>query len=189
MAGANAYTDAAVAGVLDWGPDLLVHVPSSHAAPLIRAFEAADVPSVLANREEEAIGIAGGAALGGKRAFIVIQDNGIGNALTALTTFAKAYHVGLPILANTRGGLGEYNTMIHEFSAAVPGLLAAAGIHSTTLSPYVSPAVWRITTHDLCQTAVMTRRPMFALLDLLHPAIDPAISPETNPANTLEAGR
>ncbi|TDD55965.1 thiamine pyrophosphate-binding protein [Saccharopolyspora elongata] len=172
MAGSNAYTDAAVAGVLDWEPELLVHVPSSHAAPLIRAFEQAGTPSVLANREEEAVGIAGGAALAGKRALIVMQDNGFGNALTALTTFAKAYHVGLPILANTRGGLGEYNAMIHEFSAAVPALLTTAGIHHTPLGPHVSPEAWRVTTRDLCRTAVMTRRPMVALLDLLHPAVE-----------------
>ncbi len=55
-----------------------------------------------------------------------MQDNGFGNALTALTTFAVSYHLPLLIVANTRGGLGEYNSMIHTISAPVP---RPAGLH------------------------------------------------------------
>ena len=61
-----------------------------------------------------------------------------GNSLTALATFAMAYHVGFPIYANTRGNLGEYNSMIHGFSSAVPKLLDSIGVgvgHPRSCSP------------------------------------------------------
>ena len=54
----------------------------------------------------------------GHRAAMLMQDNGFGNALTALTTWAIAYHLPLPIFANERGGLGEYNSIIHTISGS-----------------------------------------------------------------------
>lgn len=170
MSARSRRTDAVVAGLRDWGLEIYVHVPSSHVAPVIAGLDEAGVPAVLANREEEAVGIAGGLALAGRRVALVMQDNGFGNALTALTTFAKAYHVGLPIVANTRGGLGEYNAMIHSFSEAVPDLLRAAGIRAEPLGPAQSPAVWRRTATACAELAVMTHRPVVLLMDVMHPA-------------------
>ncbi len=170
----NPSIDAAVDGLSDWGIETFVHVPSSHSAPLIRALQARGVTDVLANREEEAVGIAGGLAMTGVKAAIVMQDNGFGNALTALTTFAAAYHVGVPIVANTRGGLGEYNAMIHVFSEHVPALLAAVGIRVDTLGPADPPHLWRTTVRASAELAVMTRRPIVTLLDVLHPALEEA---------------
>jgi sulfopyruvate decarboxylase subunit alpha len=135
MSASHARAAAVVAGLCDWEVETFVHVPSSHVAAIIRGLEEAGVPGLLVNREDEAVGVAGGLVLGGRRAAVVMQDNGVGNALTALTTFAKAYHVGLPIVANTRGGLGEYNAMIHAFSEGVGGMLAAAGIRVELLGP------------------------------------------------------
>jgi len=162
--------EAAVDGLCDWGLERFVHVPSSHVATLIRDLQERGIPGILANREDEAVGLAGGLRLAGGRACVVMQDNGFGNALTALTTFAKAYHVGLPIVANTRGGVGEYNAMIHSFSGAVPALLEDAGVHAERLGPAHPPEVWRSTVAGACELAAMTGRPVVVLLDLLHPA-------------------
>lgn len=170
MSGRTTRSDAVVDGLGDWGIEAFVHVPSSHVAPVIQGLEATGVQSILANREEEGVGIAGGLALAGRRVALVIQDNGFGNALTALTTFAKAYHLGLPIVANTRGGLGEYNAMIHSFSEAVPDLLRAAGIRAERLGPGESPQLWRRTTTAVAELALMTHRPVALLLDVMHPA-------------------
>jgi sulfopyruvate decarboxylase subunit alpha len=170
VSGRTARSDAVVDGLREWGLETFVHVPSSHVAPIIEGLEAGGVDGRLANREEEAIGIAGGLALAGRRVAIVMQDNGFGNALTALTTFAKAYHVGLPIVANTRGGPGEYNAMIHSFSDAVPDLLRAAGIRVEALGPAQSPDLWRRTTVACAELALMTHRPIVLLMHLLLPA-------------------
>jgi sulfopyruvate decarboxylase subunit alpha len=170
MSGRSTRSDAVVQGLCDWGVEVFVHVPSSHVAPVITGLEEQGVRGVLANREEEGVGIAGGLALAGRRVALVMQDNGFGNALTALTTFAKAYHLGLPIVANTRGGLGEYNAMIHSFSEAVPDLLRAAGIRTEALGPAQSAALWRRTTVACAELAVMTHRPIVLLMDVMHPA-------------------
>jgi sulfopyruvate decarboxylase subunit alpha len=92
--------------------------------------------------------------------------------MTALTTFVKAYHVGLPIIANTRGGLGEYNAMIHSYSESVPATLKAAGIRVESLSPSDGPAMWRETATAAAELATMTHRPVVVLADVMHPAGD-----------------
>jgi sulfopyruvate decarboxylase subunit alpha len=171
VTGSEPFYEAIAGGLVDWGVETLLHVPSSHSAPVIRALQARGVHSLVANREEEAVGIAGGMALAGARAAIVMQDNGFGNALTALSTFAKAYHVPLPIVANTRGGPGEYNAMIWNFSDAVPDLLRALGIRTERLGPGLSPVAWRTTTRAAAELAWTQRRPVVTLFDSLHPAV------------------
>jgi sulfopyruvate decarboxylase subunit alpha len=173
----SSRSDALVDGLVDWGVEAYVHVPSSHVAPIIAGLDERGIRAVLANREEEAVGIAGGMVLAGRRVALVMQDNGFGNALTALTTFAKAYHVGLPIVANQRGGLGEYNAMIHSFSEAVPELLRAAGIRCEQLGPESSAALWRRTTTATAELARMTRRPVVLLADVMHPAVAEELNP------------
>ena len=165
----QAVREAVLDGLGDWRLERFVHVPSSHVAVLIAGLEARGVPGLLANREDEAMGIAGGLRLTGARTAVVMQDNGFGNALTALTTFVKAYHVGLPVVANTRGGVGEYNANIHAFSAGVPAMLAAAGVHVERLGPAHEPPAWRSTVRGACELAQTTHRPVVVLLDLLHP--------------------
>ena len=166
----NSFADAITDGLVEWNLETFVHVPSSHVARIIRGLEERRIPSVLANREDEAMGIAGGLAIGGSKTALVMQDNGFGNALTALTTFLKAYHVGLPIVANTRGGPGEYNSMIHTFSESVPALLSAAGVRVERLGPSDPPVVWRETVRGCAELARTTHRPIVVLADTMHPA-------------------
>ena len=68
-------------------------------------------------REEEGIGILSGLSLAGTRALMIIQDNGVGNLLTALNTFALPYHLPMLVLVTRRGGLGEYNSLYCPQSA------------------------------------------------------------------------
>jgi sulfopyruvate decarboxylase subunit alpha len=170
VADRNAFTDSLSEGLVRWGLEDFVYVPSSHVAPMIAFLQEAGVKSYMANREDEAVAIAGGLVLGGRRAALVIQDNGFGNAMTALTTFVKAYHVGLPVIANTRGGLGEYNAMIHTYSESVPATLKAAGIRVEKLAPSDPPEVWRETATAAAELAKISHRPVVVLADVMHPA-------------------
>lgn len=170
MAQRTRFTDALAGGLMDWGLESFVHVPSSHVAPIIRALQERGVRSYLANREEEGVGIAGGLVLGGCRSALLMQDNGFGNSLTALTTFAAAYHVPLPVIANRRGGLGEYNSMIHSFSTHVPAMLSAVGLPIFELDPSDPPEVWRSTARSAAELATTGHRPVVVLADVLHPA-------------------
>lgn len=164
-------SNAVVEGLLDWGIEDFSYVPSSHIAPVVRPLQERGVRSHLAAREEEGVGLAGGLVLGGRKAALLMQDNGFGNALTALATFANAYHVGMPVISNARGGPGEYNAMIHSFSERVPDLLHALGIRVELLGPSDPKGVWQSTTRAAAELAVVTRRPVVVLLDLLHPGI------------------
>lgn len=164
-------SNAVVEGLLEWGIEDFSYVPSSHIAPVVRPLQERGVRSHLAAREEEGVGLAGGLVLGGRKAALLMQDNGFGNALTALVTFAKAYHIGMPVISNARGGPGEYNAMIHSFSEAVPDLLHALGLRVELLGPSDPKEVWQSTTRAAAELAVVTRRPVVVLLDLLHPGI------------------
>src|SRR5690606_3374529 len=87
------------------------------------------------------------------------------NSLTALTTFAVAYHRPLLIVANTRGGLGEYNSMIHMISEGVPQMLNAARIPIFRLDRRNSSDDWAATVLEAGNHSRMTHRPVVVLMD------------------------
>lgn len=153
------------------GCDRVGYVPSNTVAPIIARLERADQERggprrvFPVSREEEAVGILGALPLAGGFGAIVMQDNGFGNALTALTTFSLAYHLPLLVVANTRGGLGEYNSMIHSFSGAAPAVLAAAGIPAFRLDRGNAPDDWRETVFEAGRHARMTYRPVVVLME------------------------
>lgn len=172
MKSANSRLLALVDGLTDWGIEWLVYVPSSHSAPVIRTLIDRGVNYVMANREEEAVGIAGGLSLAGKRVAIVMQDNGFGNALTALATFALSYHAGFPIFANTRGGLGEYNSMIHSISDSAGDLLETLHVRVERLGISDEAKTWRSSTKSVAQLSQIQKRPIVTLFESLHPDME-----------------
>jgi sulfopyruvate decarboxylase subunit alpha len=143
----------------------IAHVPSSAIAPMImhlldRAGDAGVPELIPVGREEEAIGIVGGMNLVGHRSAVLMQDNGFGNALTAITTWAVAYHLPLPIFANERGGFGEYNSMIHVISGSARDLLETLRIPVFTLSFRDDPEAWHDVSVEAIEHAWLTRRPV-----------------------------
>ena len=104
----HARSQAVIDGLDAIGLDFVLTLPSSTLKDVIQHLESRDKPrSFPITREEEGVGIAAGLALAGKKAAMVIQDNGIGNLLTALNTFPLAYHLPLasPRSSWRRGGL------------------------------------------------------------------------------------
>jgi len=57
----------------------------------------------LATKEDEAIAIASGIALSGKRVLIYMQNSGLGNIGDALTSLAQLYKMPMLILVSYRG--------------------------------------------------------------------------------------
>ena len=161
--------EAAARGLERLDLHYIAYVPSNTIAPIINHFRALATDSAPrafpVAREEEAVGIIGAVSLAGRRGAIIMQDNGFGNALTALATFAVAYHRPLLIVANTRGGLGEYNSMIHTISAAAPALLREIDIPVFTLDRRNAAADWEATIHEAGRHAQMTHRPVVVLME------------------------
>ncbi|HVC34390.1 MAG TPA: thiamine pyrophosphate-binding protein [Chloroflexota bacterium] len=148
--------------------DYVLHLPSSTLAGVIRHLEARARPrSFPVTREEEAVGIAAGVALAGRKAALVIQDNGLGNLLTALNTFPQAYHIPLFLLVSRRGGLNEYNSMIHLFCERVEAIADAAGLRYFALNGRVPLELWAPTITKAFEHSQITRRPVAVFCDLM----------------------
>lgn len=166
----SSEASAIVGALFDAKIRTVAHVPSSAIASIILQ-ELSDagkpgVPELLpVGREEEAVGIVGAMNLVGHRAAMLMQDNGFGNALTALTTWAIAYHLPLPIFANERGGLGEYNSMIHTISGSARRLLETVGIPTFALSFRESAEEWHDVAVEAIDHAWLTRRPVVVLMN------------------------
>ena len=149
-------------------PEWVIQIPSSTLKSIIDA-QAARLGrrAFPVTREEEGIGIASGLALAGRRVVMIVQDNGIGNALTALTTFPQAYHVPLCMLVSRRGGLGEYNSMIHTFCERVEAITDAAGLRAFSLDGGVPLDEWPRRIVDADAFARITHRPVIVYLNLM----------------------
>ena len=162
---------AVIAGVEAINPRWIFHLPSSTLKAVVGHFLAKDGQDgfrcVPIPREEEGIGILSGLALTGTPAVMIIQDNGIGNLLTALNTFPQPYHLPLLIIVTRRGGLSEYNSMIHTFSERSEAILDAAGVRWFQLDSKTPVAEWADTIVRANKFAHTTHRPIFVLVNLM----------------------
>jgi sulfopyruvate decarboxylase subunit alpha len=118
-------------------------------------------------REEEGISILSGLVLAGRRAVMIFQDNGVGNLLTALLTFPQPYHLPVFGIVTRRGGLGEYNSMIHTISERTEALLDAAGVRWFQLDAGTPIGDWSSTIERAYTYACTTHRPVFVLVNLM----------------------
>src|SRR5256885_13318630 len=82
--------------------------------------------------EEEGIGLAAGAWLGGERAALLMQSSGVGNCANALTLAATC---GFPLLmlVTMRGETGERNPWQVPMGQATPEALRLAGVRTLRL--------------------------------------------------------
>jgi len=77
--------------------------------------------------EEEGIGLAVGAWLGGERCALLMQSSGVGNVINALGTI-KECRIPLPMLITMRGEHGEFNPWQVPMGQATPAVLEAMGV-------------------------------------------------------------
>ena len=71
------------------------------------------------------------------------------------------------VIVTRRGGLGEYNSMIHTFSERSEALLDAAGVRWFQLDSRTPLAAWTDTIVRADQFARTTHRPIFVLVNLM----------------------
>jgi len=83
--------------------------------------------AVALTTEEEGIGLAIGAWLGGERCALLMQSSGVGNIINALATI-KECRVPLPMLITMRGEYGEFNPWQVPMGQATPAVLEAMGV-------------------------------------------------------------
>jgi sulfopyruvate decarboxylase alpha subunit len=85
------------------------YVPDAgHARLIERVVADPEIRAVSLTSEEEGIGLAAGAWLGGQRAALLMQSSGVGNCINMLS-LAKSCRFPLVLLVTMRGEWGEFN--------------------------------------------------------------------------------
>lgn len=131
-------------GNADWPADIfavlkaagiaqVAYVPDAGHGMLIRLCHADPALATIAlTTEEEGIGLAVGAWLGGQRACLLMQSSGVGNCVNMLSLPANC-RAPLLMLVTMRGDLGETNPWQIPMGQAVPAVLRAMGVVVHTL--------------------------------------------------------
>jgi sulfopyruvate decarboxylase alpha subunit len=123
------------AGLQSAGCRQIVYVPDNPLSQILAVLGShhPDIRTTLATREEEAIGIAAGLALGGERPAVMMQSSGLGNAVNGLASLLVAYQLPALLVISMRGDPGEWNWAQVPMGRAVVPILDALGIQHLTV--------------------------------------------------------
>jgi sulfopyruvate decarboxylase alpha subunit len=83
--------------------------------------------AVVLTTEEEGIGLAAGAWLGGQRSVLLMQSSGVGNVINA-AGMLKTCSIPLLMIVTMRGEEGEFNSWQVPMGTATPTVLEAMGV-------------------------------------------------------------
>ena len=101
-----------------------------------------EMNAVVLSTEEEGVGLAAGAWLGGVRSVLLMQSSGVGNCINALG-MTRECRFPLLMLITMRGQFGEFNPWQVPMGQATPGVLSAMGVvvHEANTAAEIAPAV------------------------------------------------
>jgi sulfopyruvate decarboxylase alpha subunit len=83
--------------------------------------------AVVLTTEEEGIGLAAGAWLGGEKSVLLMQSSGVGNVINAVGML-KTCRIPLVMIVTMRGEAGEFNSWQAPMGEATPAVLEAMGV-------------------------------------------------------------
>ncbi|MFX0041308.1 MAG: sulfopyruvate decarboxylase subunit alpha [Candidatus Hodarchaeota archaeon] len=90
------------------GINLLLSVPCIMLKNLLKLIdEKNEIEHIQVTREEEGVGIAAGAYLGGKIPAILMQNSGLGNSINAIKSLLELYKIPVIFIMSHRGAEGE----------------------------------------------------------------------------------
>lgn len=100
---------------------LYTGVPCSYVKPFINyVIDAPDLSYVGAANEGDAVAIATGAELGGKHAIVMMQNSGLGNAVSPLTSLNAIFKIPTLLIVTLRGEPGgPHDEPQHELMGAI----------------------------------------------------------------------
>jgi phosphonopyruvate decarboxylase len=111
--------------LVERGFKLFTGVPCSFIKPLINtAINSPEINYIGAANEGDAVAIACGAELGGKRSVVMFQNSGLGNAVSPLTSLTATFRIPVLIITTWRGQPGHApDEPQHEIMGRItPGL-------------------------------------------------------------------
>lgn len=113
------------------GFNLFTGVPCSYLKPFINyTIDAPDVDYIGATNEGDAVAIASGAELTGRRGLVMFQNSGFGNAVNPLTSLNAIFRIPILVLVTWRGEPGgEPDEPQHELMGQItPELFEVIGL-------------------------------------------------------------
>ncbi|WP_291417368.1 hypothetical protein [Actinophytocola sp.] len=138
--------DLVVAG---FGPFL--GTPCGILAPLYRELqERAELLTVA--REDNAVGVAAGAALVGRFPVVLMQNSGLGQSVNALASLVEPYRLGMLLIVSLRGVDPDPTQENRAMGRLTAGLLDGLGIAARTLDRdqgFASSVTWAADTVQL----------------------------------------
>lgn len=119
------------------GFDFYTGVPCSFLKPLINhVLDDPDMNFVKSASEGEAVGIACGAYLGGKKPVVMLQNSGLGNTVNPLTSLAYIYKIPLLVIVTWRGDPDFKDEPQHELMGVrTQAILSAMDIPCGVFQP------------------------------------------------------
>jgi sulfopyruvate decarboxylase alpha subunit len=98
--------------------------------------------SVVLTTEEEGIGLAAGAWLGGEKSVLLMQSSGVGNVINA-AGMLKTCRIPLLMIVTLRGEEGEFNSWQVPMGEATPAALEAMDVRvrRATRAEEIAPLV------------------------------------------------
>jgi phosphonopyruvate decarboxylase len=101
--------------------DFITGTPCSYLKPLINsAIDLKKIRFVDAVNEGDAVAIAAGATMAGRRCVVMFQNSGLGNAVNPLTSLAHIFRVPLLLIVTHRGEPGgKKDQPQHEFMGSI----------------------------------------------------------------------
>jgi len=110
------------------GVALVGYVPDAGHKRLIELCRAdRSMRAVVLTTEEEGIGLAAGAWLGGKRSALLMQSSGVGNTVNVLGLL-ETCAIPLTIIVTMRGETGEFNSWQVPMGRATPAAFEIMGV-------------------------------------------------------------
>src|SRR5882724_9578812 len=114
---------------------LVSYVPDNVLTPLIKGVTEDDFfTSVVATREDEAIGIVAGAWMAGLHGVVMMQTSGFGVIPNALASLIVPYQIPAILVISERGTMGEFNIGQSLVARVMRPTLDALGIAHHTLT-------------------------------------------------------
>ena len=113
-----------ISACLSRGHTFFTGVPCSFLKPLINyVIQSPDVDYIAASSEGEAVGIAAGAYLAGRKAIVMSQNSGLGNMVNPLTSLNFPFRIPLLLIVTLRGEPHLNDEPQHELMGQITGEL------------------------------------------------------------------
>ena len=101
---------------------------------------------LIATREEEAIGIASGISMSGKKSLVFMQNAGFANSLSTITSLVQLYEIPMILLIGWRGYLKNDAPEHKKIGKIQPKLIKDLGLNSRILDEknWKKSCIWAI---------------------------------------------